>query len=138
MEIAATVSDLTLNGLERALDGTQAQLAATARNIANADTPGYTPSHVQFEAQLSAALRHAHRAVRARTYDVQGQTALEDLRPVETTEHTTPLKRDQNGVDIEREVTDLARVSLQNRAILRLMGRKLAMLQTAIAGGGGS
>jgi len=137
MGIPATISDLTLEGLNRALDGTQAQMAATARNIANADTPGYIPTHVQFGEQLAAALQRAHKAARSRAYDARGQTALERLRPLEIREQTTPMKRDQNGVDIEREITDLARVSLQNRAILRLLGRKLAMLQTAIAQGGG-
>ncbi len=137
MDVTGAVVDVTTIGLERALDGTEAQLRSTARNIANADTPGYIPTHVRFEEQLAQALDRARRTQPSGAGNARWQEVLQKVRPLEVQEHVSPLKRDQNAVDIEREITDLARISLHKRALLRLISRKLRMVELAIAQGGG-
>lgn len=49
----------------KALDGLTQRAMVTAENIANANTPGYRPLRVTFEAALAAAAEHGTEAVKA-------------------------------------------------------------------------
>lgn len=46
----------SLTAIEVALDGVSERQRVTAHNIANANTPGYRSTRVEFEAELSRAL----------------------------------------------------------------------------------
>ncbi|HUY22371.1 MAG TPA: flagellar basal body protein [Acidimicrobiales bacterium] len=48
--------DGIVNALQFAVDGVAQQQQATANNLANADTPGYTAQDVSFEASLQQAI----------------------------------------------------------------------------------
>lgn len=119
--------DTTMAALEKGLDGTAARQRATAANLANIETPGYQPQVVSFEEDLRRALV-AERNV------LSGADAspIAKVAPRITAPNAEPVRLDGNAVDLETEVATLGRNSLQHSALLRLMGKKLDMLRTAL------
>ena len=123
------LSDPTTAALEKALQGQALRQRAVANNIANVDTPGYSPQRVRFESELQAALA-ADPEDAIETTDRIGR-----LQPQEQREGIS-LRRDGNGVDIEREMVELAESSLQHRVLVRLLSKKLQMLKNVATEGG--
>jgi flagellar basal-body rod protein FlgB len=125
--------------LSRALDAYALRQRAMADNLANVDTPGYRPKHVAFEEHLAAA---AHGAA------MQG--ALTDPRhlplPGAAPDGAAPVVEDApaipgaeapggvNGIDIDREMTDLAVNQIRFRFAARLLGDTFRGIQKSIRG----
>lgn len=123
------LNDPTTAALEKALEGQTLRQRVVANNIANVDTPGYRPQHVQFEGELQTALA-------ADPEDAVATTErIERLQPQERSDGTS-LRRDGNGVDIEREMVDLAQSGLQHHVLVRLLSKRLQMLKTVATEGG--
>lgn len=94
-----------VQALGQALDGATLRHRVIAHNIANANTPGFTPLRVSFEKQFDAALK--------------------------------PVVEPAAGgkVELDVEMAQLAQNSLQYQALLRGLGRYLAILGAAISEG---
>lgn len=91
--------------------------AVTARNVVNADTPGYRPSDLTpFAAEASD---FALRATRA------GHMAGLDARPWRAVVEDGPLDPNGNGVSLETEI-------LRGVEAQRAHGRALTVYQTAL------
>lgn len=102
---------------ERGLNGVSQRQRVTANNIANAATPGFTASKVDFEANLAAALERGSPAAAAGS--------------------TLSLATDApgingNNVSVETEVTTMIRSGLQYDALVSALNYKLGLLRTAI------
>src|SRR5690606_40759954 len=52
----AAMNDLTMQAIEYALDGLNLRSEIISNNVANAEVPGFTASHVSFERHLADAL----------------------------------------------------------------------------------
>jgi flagellar basal-body rod protein FlgB len=128
MPIAGSLDDTTVLALSKALDGTARQQQTIATNIANVETPGFRPSQVSFEAALQRALG----APAERQRD-----ALATVSPQVLARPGGSMRRDGNAVDLEAELVDLSEAGLRYRALARLLGKKLKMVQEVIQGGGG-
>ncbi len=121
------LTDPTRSVLVRAMDARAERNGVIAGNIANADTPGYKRAYVRFEETLRQML-------------ADGQ--VEDARAVERLEATveqdaSPSSRlDGNNVNIDREMGDLARNSIEYNALVELYRQKGQILRTVITGGG--
>lgn len=124
-------NDLTMLALRKALDGAQARQWAVATNLANAETPGYRPCRVEFEAQLRAALRQQDSL-----NDETNRAAVAAVTPTRHQYAGPALRRDGNAVDLETELQELAESGLQFQAVTRLLARKLAMLRSVATEGG--
>lgn len=123
------INDPTTAALEKAMQGQALRQRVVANNIANVDTPGYSPRHVQFEGELQAALA-------ADPEDADATAArIERLQPQDEREDIS-LRRDGNGVDIEREMVDLSESNLQHHVLVRLLSKKLQMLKSVATEGG--
>lgn len=131
-------NDLTLRTLRFALDGLSVRQKATAHNIANDDTPGYKAQHVSFEDQLQRALQT----------DAEGNLALEvtnsahlDLTgstksaAIEIEHETNTLRNDENNVDIDLEMTNLAETTIRYQALSQISGMKFSLLKSIIREG---
>lgn len=114
-----------------------------AANIANADTPDYRPRDLQFSGVLQALVQSP-----APSSGVQdGHLLLATSHPghiqpgmrnaVVTEEVEGEGKLDQNQVDIDREMTQLAENALLQEASVTLLSRKLGGLRYAISEGRG-
>lgn len=136
--------DKTLTQVERALDVRLARQNVLAGNLANVDTPGYTPRDVDFGASLAAAQGTANArtalpasaAPRAGHLPVQpgGSGGPSNVTLVQSNAAVNP-GLDGNGVDLDRTMTDLAQNALQYGAAARAAQKKLALLRLVASDG---
>jgi flagellar basal-body rod protein FlgB len=110
------LTDSTTSGLMRALQGITAQQQSTAANIANAQTPGYRAQRVTFEDSLASAMNSG---------DPQDAS-------IDTVDAGTPASITGNTVQLDSEVSDLQKESLQYQAVAQAVSFKYSLLRTAI------
>ncbi|NIM06550.1 MAG: flagellar basal body rod protein FlgB [Armatimonadetes bacterium] len=123
-----TLSDVASAALEKALDGTAARHRTLANNIANVDTPGFRRREVAFHDALRGALKSANDSE-------QTLARLKRVRPRKFVDRTRSARADGNTVNIETEMGELAKNTLEYEADVQLLLSKLRMLRTAISGG---
>ncbi|WP_175735277.1 flagellar basal body rod protein FlgB [Burkholderia ambifaria] len=117
--------DLVAAIASKALDGLYTRQTATARNIANANSPDYTPLRVSFE----AALRNAA-APRV------GDTAADRLARVRgvRAEIDAPLPLVSNTVRLDDEIASASETAAQYSMLIGLLDRTMQIRQLAIKG----
>lgn len=119
-------ADKTGIALSRALDGYALRQKAIANNIANAETPGFHRSDVNFEADLDAALN-------TRGGDA-AKKKLHELQPTVELDMDSPERPDGNNVNIDKEMADLAKNGLSYKAATTLLELKGSILKNVING----
>jgi flagellar basal-body rod protein FlgB len=110
-------TDGVQSALERAMDGVSLRQRVTSQNIANAMTPGYQASKVDFEGALSDALAN-------------GQSA--DSVSATVTPTGRASTEDGNNVDLETETAGLMKSDLQYQALVQATNYKLSILRAAV------
>ena len=120
-------TDITQLTLRRTLDATIARQRTIANNIANVETPGYKRVYVPFESELRSALDEQNPDTR--------RSKLNTLTPARRTDNITPSKPDGNNVNIDAEMSDLAKNQLQNKAAMTLLQAKSYIMRAAISEG---
>lgn len=118
------IDSSTVSLLSLALDAAGLRQQAIARNIANANTPGYQRVGVSFEEQVTA-LQQAL---------AQGQpptlTSLADYRPV-----LMPVGEVGEPVALDLEMAALSENTLHHQALLKALNKHFSLIGTAIAEG---
>jgi flagellar basal-body rod protein FlgB len=114
-----SVLDPTQIALMRAISGATLRNSVLANNIANADTPGFQPSDVNFQAALSDALG-------------RGPEAIENVSFAPEQLHTGAVRADGNGVDSDTEAAKLAENGLEIEALEQVAGSRLQIMRTAL------
>ena len=141
--------DSTLTRLEKALDVRLERHNVLAGNLANVDTPGYSPKDVDFKAAMAEASGGAPEGVSG----IESPTlALYTTSPghiggggfgsgagdapvVNGTGEAPSI--DGNRVDLDRTMAALAENSLQYGASAKAAGKKLAILRYVTSDGNG-
>jgi len=116
-------------------------------NLANAETPGYTPKNLEFEQQLQSAVKKSS----GRSVQLSGSGALTNaahipLRGVSTEQIgqvngrviETPAKtpgRDGNSVELENEMSRMMQNQVLFNASVQLLSKKFEGLRTALREG---
>ena len=101
---------------------------AIAQNIANVNTPGYKRRDVDFKAELANALSTSgSRSARA---DAVLDTVARDV-----VEEQLFYRADMGGVDIDREMAELAKTSLLGSAVNQLLTNKIRSYRSVIKEG---
>ena len=118
------LSDITVATLVKTLDCAALRHRVLANNIANAETPGFTRSDVQFHERLEAAVLRAQ--------ELESTEAIDDVQAAGAADIESPARADGNNVDIEREMAALTRNSLEYESAARTLAVKLGMVRTAI------
>ena len=131
------ITDRTFAVLQRSLDLRQQKQQVIAANIANAETPGYQPRKLHFEADLrAAAARPGIPAQQSHTRHIP--VAAGDIGAVrgqiETEPNRNPLG-DGNGVSLDEEMLDLAENQLLYEAATAALKKKLGILKFVASGG---
>lgn len=127
----------TLRALQFALDGLSVRQRTTAHNIANDDTPGYKAQHISFEDQLQRALQNnpgqglSLEVTNPAHLDLTGSQAP----AIEIQQETNQLRNDENNVDIDLEMTNLAQTTIRYQALSQISGMKFALLKSIIREG---
>ena len=105
MSLFAGVS--TVDVLAGAMKVAQDNHRIISHNIANADTPGYTPTKMDFQGTLRNALGGRGRISLRTTRPRHLQASF--MRPELDSGQLLITKNDQNRVDLEMEIADLSK-----------------------------
>ena len=143
--------DRTTSILTQALDGLTAQQSVISSNLANIDTPGYTPMAVDFETALqrevdawssgpatsfasstSPSADVAMKTTDPRHYSALGTVGNGSFADVSAVNENT--RNDGNKVDLETEMTALTQTQIKYSANSRLIEGKFAQLTTVLGG----
>ncbi len=116
--------DDTQSLLTAAMRGAQQRATALTSNLANANTPGYTPQDVDFHGALQTAMSSANAASAAREFDAVSFSA----QP----RGTGAMRADGNGIDPDIESANLAQNALEYQALVAAAKARLDILQTAM------
>ena len=114
-----TLFDNTQLGLERAISGAAMRQDVLANNLANAETPGFRRSDVDFHSTLAEAMKTG------------------DPKAIETTtfspeQETTSMRADGNGVDVDVESATMAKNGLEYEALVSVAKARIGILQSAM------
>ena len=152
------IFDRTLDGLERALDARLLRQNVLAGNIANANTPGFMPKDVDFEAAMASARGGEPGAAASAGAAPSEGTRLPAPGPIPLDAPRPALRAlsaggpagsllvnaagaapglDGNAVDLDRTMVAMAQNALQYSAAARAAGKKLAILRYAASDGVG-
>lgn len=116
--MAKTNSILDL--LEAGIKAENLRQKAIASNIANLKTPGYRRINIRFEELLAKALESS------RPVD------LNEIMPQLYQPNETPIKANDNDVNLETEVGEMVKNTLRHKAYVRLLNKKLNQIERAI------
>ena len=112
------IFDTTLTMLQRGMDLSLTRQTALHANVANLDTPGYTPRDLDFEGALSEAMR-------------VGEAS--ELSLIERPDRAAGA--DGNRVDLDIQMARIAQNATLYQAGSQATSRKLAMLRYVLSEG---
>jgi flagellar basal-body rod protein FlgB len=134
------IFDTTVNLLGKTLDLRARRQNLISANLANVETPGYTPTDLSFEAELKGALNKGGKAGNTNTANprhipLKGGSAALELVVGQSVElpgkGTGP---DGNGVELESEMGRMAENQIMYNASVQLLTKKFEMMKQAIRG----
>lgn len=112
-----------------------------AANVANVETPNYTPSRLDFEDELKSALHAKKPAGSGITHErhipLKGQAdGLDRVRGKMVEVSASSIGRDGNRVDVEAEMGKMAENQILYNASVQMIAKKFDGLRQAIKGTG--
>ncbi|HPN32795.1 MAG TPA: flagellar basal body rod protein FlgB [bacterium] len=130
----------TFNILHKGLDCTTLRHQTISNNIANVNTPSYKRKEVTFEGELHRAL-YGPQPIPASVTDnrhlrFKGQVELSEVVPKVNVENETFVRNDENNVDMNQEMAELAKNNLSYDAYITSMTSMIQQLKSVIQKGG--
>lgn len=116
------LTDLTDLVIQRSLDGASLEQQILTNNLANADTPGFSASNVNFQASLNAALASS-----------EPKAALENLTFAPEAAGGT-VQANGNDVDENQQMAALTQNVVQYETLTEIEKARMQTLQAAIGG----
>ena len=113
---------ITQRTLEAALHGTEVRQEVIARNLANANTPGYKRADVSFQQELAQQLQFDPDSIDS------------SFEPTLSVDGTTAMRVDGSNVDVDRESTNLAENQLMFSALMGVVTKQLQTMSQTITG----
>jgi flagellar basal-body rod protein FlgB len=110
--------DGIVNVLRFAVDGVSQQQQATANNLANGETPGYTAQDVNFESSLQQAIDAS-----------SGGTAS-----VTVSADPAAAATDGNNVDTSTQLVDAQEETLQYQTMVEMLNAQFRLISGAAGG----
>jgi len=137
LKIGSGLMDKTARLLARALDYRAKRHGVIAGNLANIDTPGYRPKDIEFDEVLREALNEP--AVKLRITNPAHMRAGSWVNPSGESEfpiHELPAgPRGESEVDLDREMTKMAKNNLMYEATVKMLAKKFDELKAVIEEG---
>jgi len=109
-----------------------------ANNIANVNTPNFKKSRVSFENELKSALKTSGGSSLVCTSSKHMSGSVRSpasVMPKEMLVEKTAMSLNGNNVDVDEEMTELAKNTIYYNALVELMKSKINMLKTAVREG---
>lgn len=124
----------TFTSLEQALNYSSLKQKVIAQNIANVDTPNYKAKDVSFSSILQNELSQNFTTYRtdSRHIDFSDNTSTS---PAIVTRPDVQYNNNGNSVDLDQEMSDLAKNQIYYNALVEQENSKLTALQNVINGG---
>lgn len=125
--------------LEKGLGASWSRNSVIMNNIANVDTPDFKASTVKFEEMYKQSLEERSESftlkkTRAAHMDI-GSADPGAVQPVTSRKDDTASRMDGNNVDIDQEMTDLAKNVIYYNALTRKISGEFSQLRLAITEG---
>lgn len=130
--------DASVQLLSKVLDLRSKNQQVIASNIANSETPGYSPASFDFEEALRSAVGRSSSLPLAGTD--KGHIAF-GPKNIDAVQGTVTVKPDQtgigdeNGVSVDDEMLKLSENELLYEAAAQLLRKKLGMIRYVVTGG---
>lgn len=124
------MSDPVSLSLRAALDLRWRRHEVLAHNVANADTPGYKPKDLEFQAVLQDAMTAEPTPSPAIAMAGTRPAPLAEQEVVERADTLDTL--DENWVDTDREMARIADNSVQYNAAMEVLRRRYGMVRGVI------
>ncbi|MDI6785799.1 MAG: flagellar basal body rod protein FlgB [bacterium] len=129
------------NVMHEGLNAAAVRHKVIANNIANVNTPGFKRSMVGFESELKRALENngSLSALRNHSKHIKFKREAEDLekiKPKVFMENDTIFRNDNNNVDMDVEMANLAKNNILYDAMVTGVRRDLGYLRQIITTGG--
>jgi flagellar basal-body rod protein FlgB len=116
--------------LKVAMDVAMLRQSVHAQNIANAETPNYRRKYVVFEELLKEASR-----IRLATTHERHIPSSQSLPQAKVeVDKQVFYRNDQNGVDVDYEVTQMVANGLRYEVLARLMSKNIECYNTVLRG----
>ncbi len=131
-------NETSLNAVQASMKGLGKRHDASTNNLANVDTPGYKREVVNFRDELKSAISSEGNGLMS-TDEKHFTTEKQDLAsfsPSVEREKNTSGRVDENNVDIDAEMSNVAKTSLEYQASSTLVRDHFDRLATVIDKGG--
>lgn len=124
-----------LQVLQKQLEVAALTQKVIAGNLANVNTPGFKKSSVRFLDELKKALdSQMLPLLTTHPRHIPSTVPLTQVEPIVVKEEETTMGYNQNNVDVEQEMVNLAANTLAYQEATRAIGDRLALLGYVIRG----
>jgi len=127
------LTDFTLGVIEKGLDAASLKQKVINHNIANINTPGYKRYNVDFQKELTQAIKKEKGSLKKTDPRHLPQSVLSSMPQVERNE-LTYLRQDQSNVDLDQEMVELAKNSLFYNSLAQLASQRMKTWGMVISG----
>lgn len=124
----------TINTLEQAMNYSSSKQKVISQNIANVDTPNYKARDVSFKTEFDRVLSNTIKANRTDPRHFTFSSSSSSNFPLFNQSSGT-FNQNGNNVDIDKEMSELAKNQIYYNAVADRLGSKFNSLKTVIRGG---
>ncbi len=129
----------SVNTLQKGLNASWLRNEVIGNNIANVDTPGFKTSHVRFEDLVSEAVGLNEGGLQMAVTDENHMpnangSGLSGVEPEIVADDTTTTRLDGNNVNIDNEMVEMAKNSINYYATVTKINSEFRKLNSAING----
>jgi flagellar basal-body rod protein FlgB len=131
------IFDPSMNLLSKVLDLRAANGKIISSNIANAETPGYSPTRFDFEQELRQAVnRNGFSLATSHPSHIPPAAAGLDSVSGSAMKHTDKTGiGDKNGVNVDEEMMSLSENEIMYETAAQLLKKKMSLFGYVIQGG---
>lgn len=126
--------------LNVALNGNSARYESISKSLANVNTPEFKKSTVDFESELQNVISNKNTKVALNKTNEKhmgkGNQTLETFQPSIDVQSDTSTRRDENNVNPDIEMMNLAKTTVMYNALTDQINRKFTKIQSVITEGG--
>lgn len=132
-----SLTDQNIALLSKVLDLRSEKEKVIASNIANSETPGYSPARFRFENELKNAVARGSFSLKTthQSHMPLAPTHLGDVKGQIVIDEDTTKIGDQNGVSLDQEMLALSENELLYETAAQLLKKKLGIRKYVISGG---
>lgn len=116
------MDDITYALIKKSLDASALRQRVISHNIANINTRGFKRSEVVFEDVLKKELQKGGDSL----------NAVERVEPEVVTDNSTSIREDENNVDIDLEMSNMAANNILYNTLVTQLNTKISVMRYVI------